>query len=283
MRLAGYALIAAVVAAPVTAAADIYKFVDADGVVHFTTTKPGVPNAQVYARGTGSSSGSGTTPRPGVVPFAPQDRDLTRYSRYDDHIRQAAALYQIPEALVRAVIKVESDYDARAVSYAGARGLMQLMPETAERLGVKDIHDPRENIFGGVRYLRVLANMFNGNLELTCAGYNAGENAVVTHGGIPPYAQTRDYVVKVTKFYRRYRTITDVVEASLAPPEPAAVAVVAPASATWTQVNGSAAAGASASSLPPGPWNGGGAAAGGGAAGLPPGPWSQPAPAATPR
>src|SRR5262249_61819970 len=117
-------------------------------------------------------------------------------------------------------IKVESDYDPRAISYAGPRGLMQLMPETAERLGVKDINDPRENIFGGVRYLRLLANMFNGDLDFTVAAYNAGENAVIQHGGIPPYAQTRDYVVKVNRFYRRYRTIPDVVEASLAAPEP---------------------------------------------------------------
>ncbi len=130
-------------------------------------------------------------------------------------IRQAATLYQIPEPLVRAVIKVESDYDPRAVSHAGARGLMQLMPGTADRLGVKDISDPRENVFGGVRYLRVLANMFNGDLELTVAAYNAGEAAVMNHGGIPPFAETRDYVVKVTKFYRRYRSIPDVVEASI--------------------------------------------------------------------
>ena len=94
-------------------------------------------------------------------------------------IREAATLYQIPEELVRAVIKVESDYDPRAVSRVGAQGLMQLMPETAQRMQVKDSMDPRENILGGVRYLRVLANMFNGDLQLTVAGYNAGENAVV--------------------------------------------------------------------------------------------------------
>jgi soluble lytic murein transglycosylase-like protein len=126
---------------------------------------------------------------------------------------------------------VESDYDPRAVSYAGARGLMQLMPETAARMQVKDINDPRENIFGGVRYLRVLANMFNGDLELSVAGYNAGEGAVVQYGGIPPYAQTRDYVVKVTKFYRRYRTILDPLEARLAPPEPPPMMFAAPAGA----------------------------------------------------
>jgi soluble lytic murein transglycosylase-like protein len=193
-----------------TAAADIYHFVDADGVVHFTNNRPNDPKYKVYMR-----SSDGARARPGVVPFMPQDKDLGRFTRYDEWIRQAATLYQIPEQLVRAVIKVESDYDPRAVSVAGARGLMQLMPDTAERLQVRDIDDPRENIFGGVRFLRVLANDFNGDLELTVAAYNAGGEAVMRFGGIPPFQQTRDYVVKVTSFYRRYRMVPDVVEASL--------------------------------------------------------------------
>ena len=222
-------LLAACALVPAPASADIYQWTDADGVVHFTNRPTGNPAAKVYIKGGGGAAGS-TTPRPGVVPFAPQDRDPSRYTRFDDHIRQAAALYQIPESLVRAVIKVESDYDPRAVSYAGARGLMQLMPETAERMQVRDINDPRENIFGGVRYLRVLANMFNGDLDLTIAGYNAGEGAVVQYGGIPPYQQTRDYVVKVTQFYRRYRSIPDVVDASLlqAPAPPSVLNPPAP-------------------------------------------------------
>ncbi len=197
---------------PHSSGADIYRWTDADGVVHFANR----PNAgaKVYLKGSAPAGVSAA--RSGVAPFAPQDRDPSRYTRFDEPIRQAAALYQIPESLVRAVIKVESDYDPRAVSSSGARGLMQLMPETAERMQVKDINDPRDNIFGGVRYLRVLANMFNGDLELTVAGYNAGEGAVVQHGGIPPYAQTKDYVVKVTQFYRRYRTIPDVIDASVA-------------------------------------------------------------------
>lgn len=207
---------------PLTAGADtIYKTVNADGSISFTS-RPSGANSTVAIKSDNRAS------RTGLPAFAPQDKDLSRYTRYDEHIRGAASLYQIPEQLVRAVIKVESDYDPRAISSAGARGLMQLMPETAERLGVKDIGDPRENIYGGVRYLRVLANMFNGDLDFTIAAYNAGENAVISHGGIPPYAQTRDYVVKVTKFYRRYRTIPDVVDASLAPPEPAPIIVNAP-------------------------------------------------------
>jgi soluble lytic murein transglycosylase-like protein len=199
---------------PLTATADtIYKTVNPDGSISFTSRPSAGATVAIKS----------DTKRVGLPAFAPQDKDLSRYTRYDEHIRGAAALYQIPEQLVRAVIKVESDYDPRAISSAGARGLMQLMPDTAERLGVKDISDPRENIFGGVRYLRLLANMFNGDLDFTIAAYNAGENAVITHGGIPPFAQTRDYVVKVTKFYRRYRTIPDVVDASLAPPEPAPI------------------------------------------------------------
>ena len=206
---------------PLTAAADIYQTVGPDGTVSFTS-RP-ASGGKLYLKGDAARP-----TRAGGPSFAPQEKDLSRYSRYDEHIRAAATLYQLPEQLVRAVIKVESDYDPRALSSAGARGLMQLMPETAERLGVKDINDPRENIYGGVRYLRLLANMFNGNLDFTIAAYNAGENAVISHGGIPPYAQTRDYVVKVTKFYRRYRTIPDVVDASLAPAEPAPIVIHAP-------------------------------------------------------
>jgi soluble lytic murein transglycosylase-like protein len=93
---------------------------------------------------------------------------------------------------------------------------MQLMPETAQRMQVRDVMDPRENILGGVRYLRVLANMFNGDLELTLAGYNAGENAVVRHGGIPPFDETEDYVARVLAYYRRYRETRDPVAASVA-------------------------------------------------------------------
>jgi soluble lytic murein transglycosylase-like protein len=200
------------VALPLTASADIYQYVDSEGVIHFSTAKPNGA-AKLYIKSTEKTA---ATPRPGVTPVAPQDRDPTRFTRYDEHIRQAATLYQIPEALIRAVIKVESDYDARAVSYAGARGLMQLMPETAAGLGVKDIHDPRENIFGGVRYLRVLANLFNGDLELTIAAYNAGDGAVIQYGGIPPYNETKNYVVQVTRYYRRYRAIPDPIDASLA-------------------------------------------------------------------
>jgi soluble lytic murein transglycosylase-like protein len=111
---------------------------------------------------------------------------------------------------------VESNYDPRAVSQTGAQGLMQLMPETALRMQVRDAFDPRENIFGGTRYLRVLANMFNGDLTLTVAGYNAGEAAVVRYAGIPPFEETQGYVTRVLTYYRRYRTMGDPALASRA-------------------------------------------------------------------
>jgi soluble lytic murein transglycosylase-like protein len=190
------------------ASADIFQYTDKDGVVHIVNAVPHGVNAQLLVRG-------GNAPKTGAPIVAPSDHDPARFTRYDEWIRQACTLYQIPEQLVRAVIKVESDYDPRAISVSGARGLMQLMPDTAERMQVRDIDDPRENIFGGVRLLRILANAFNGDLSLTIAAYNAGPDAVMRHGGIPPFDQTRSYVVKVTNFYRRYRSIPDVVEASV--------------------------------------------------------------------
>jgi soluble lytic murein transglycosylase-like protein len=207
------AVIASAILLPALARADIYTYTGADGTVHFTNTPGGDKRYRLYIRGNGWEGKSSVAP--GVVPVAPSDHDVARYTRYDDWIREAATLYQIPEQLVRAIIRCESDYDPRAVSVSGARGLMQLMPDTASLMQVRDIEDPRENIFGGVRLLRILANEFNGDLELTVAAYNAGDGAVIRFGGIPPYVQTRDYVVHVTKFYRRYRSVADVIEASL--------------------------------------------------------------------
>ncbi len=177
---------------PSQSRADIYQTVGPDGVVSFTNAKS--PGSKLYQK---------TPPKAQV--FLPADTSPERYTRYDNWIREAATLYQIPEALIRAVIRVESDFDPRAVSPANARGLMQMIPETAERMLVSDVFDPRQNIFGGVRYLRVLANTFNGDLALTVAAYNAGEGAVIRHGGIPPYPETQDYVVRVIGYYRQYR------------------------------------------------------------------------------
>lgn len=174
---------------PCLAQADIERTVDEDGVISIVSK----PKAS-RAKKPGSSSRV----------HMPSDQSVARLSRYDQHIRAAAQLYRIPEALVRAVIQVESNFDPRALSPAGAHGLMQLMPQTAARMQVADIFDPRQNIYGGVRYLRILANLFNGDIHLTVAAYNAGEGAVIRYGGIPPYEETQNYVVKVLENYRRY-------------------------------------------------------------------------------
>jgi soluble lytic murein transglycosylase-like protein len=199
---------------PALSSADIYSYVDREGVAHFTNKPSGDARYRLYMKARDGAKHRGDLP-----PVGPSDTSVERFSRYGDVIHEAAALYQIPEELVRAVIKVESDYDPRAVSRVGAQGLMQLMPETAQRMQVRDVMDPRENVLGGVRYLRVLANMFNGDLQLTLAGYNAGENAVVRHGGIPPFDETEDYVARVLAYYRRYRETRDPVAASAATPD----------------------------------------------------------------
>lgn len=135
-----------------SASADIYTYTDSDGVVHFTNNKSA-------GAGAGAKLYIKTAPKPrgeaGAMPFMPSDTNPERFTRYDEVIRQAGTLYQIPVELIRALIKVESDYDPRAVSIAGARGLMQMMPATAERMQVRDMFDPRESIFGGVRYMRI--------------------------------------------------------------------------------------------------------------------------------
>lgn len=119
---------------------------------------------------------------------------------FDHHIEAAAALHHLDPNLVKAVIKAESDFDRWAVSSKGAQGLMQLWPPTARRFGVSDPFDARQNIFAGTQYLRILLDMFQGDLSLALAGYNAGENAVRRYGGIPPYRETRNYVRKVHRF-----------------------------------------------------------------------------------
>ena len=206
--LAGLTVLAAL---PGRASADLYSFVDKDGSIHFTNKPKNDGRYKLAIKGSSSKSGAGRAP----AVFLPGDKSPDRFTRYDPWIKQAAALYRIPEPLVRAVIKCESNYDPRAVSPAGAHGLMQLMPETALRMQVRDVFDPRENIFGGTRLLRVLANDFNGSLELTIAGYNAGEGAVMKYGGIPPYPETQGYVTCVLAAYQRYRSMDDPVVASM--------------------------------------------------------------------
>jgi hypothetical protein len=117
-------------------------------------------------------------------------------------VEQAASRLQVDPELVHAIIKVESEYDPKAVSRKGAMGLMQLIPETAQRFGVEEPFNPRENIEGGVSYLKHLLDLYGGNLSLSLAAYNAGEGAVQRFGGVPSFPETQDYVRKVTNIYQ---------------------------------------------------------------------------------
>jgi hypothetical protein len=139
-----------------------------------------------------------------MAPAAKTGTVSTGDAKLDELIAAAATRYRLDPRLIVAVMRQESSFNPRAVSPKGARGLMQLMPATAARFGVKDIHDPAQNIDGGARYLRFLLDNFNGNLELALAGYNAGENAVARYGNrIPPYRETMDYVQRISAHYNR--------------------------------------------------------------------------------
>ncbi|HUP49537.1 MAG TPA: lytic transglycosylase domain-containing protein [Thermoanaerobaculia bacterium] len=140
--------------------------------------------------------------RPGNYEWLARQHD--RRTRYDALIEHYARQYRVDPVLIRAVIQVESDFNPQCVSKKGARGLMQLMPGTARRYKVTDVHDPAQNIRGGVHYLRDLLEMFRDDLTRALAAYNAGENAVIRHGGIPPYEETITYVKRaLTVYYGR--------------------------------------------------------------------------------
>lgn len=176
-----------------SAEAQTYRLEAPDGTVHFTNT----PTDPRYQR-----LGLTVAPAPPALlplPSRPGAPSVSA-SRFDEFISTAAARYAVPERLIRAVIRVESGFNPRAVSRKGARGLMQLMPETASLLGVRDSFDPLENIDGGVRHLRGLIDRL-GELPLVLAAYNAGERAVASFRGIPPYPETRDYVTRVLQLF----------------------------------------------------------------------------------
>ncbi len=195
------------VAAP--AAADIYSYTDARGVVHLTNIRPRGKAAGRWKRVSNEAAVGKAAARRGDCrgcdPVPARDRSPERFSRFDAFISEAAQLYAIPETLIRAVIKVESDYDPQVVSSAGARGLMQLMPSVTRDMGVSNVHDPRENILGGTRLLRVLANRYDGDLVRTIAAYHAGVGSLARYSdSVPPYPNTRKYLRMVLDRYQQY-------------------------------------------------------------------------------
>ena len=129
---------------------------------------------------------------------------VTDPTSYDRLIRRTASRHQVDPALIKAVMHIESGFNPHAVSDKGAQGLMQVMPETGQRYGADDLFDPVQNVTAGVMYLKDLQKLFKNNTRLVLAAYNAGENAVLRYKGVPPYDETRGYVVKVMKMHRSY-------------------------------------------------------------------------------
>jgi len=193
-----FLLAIALLALPAAARPPLHTWTDKEGVLHIEDVPP--PPAKASPR-----KGS----KPAQVNVPAQKKGERWWERRSDappdEIDKAAARYKIPAELVRAVIWAESAGDGGAISSAGAIGLMQLMPRTAGEMYVEDPVDPAQNIMGGTRYLRWLANQFNGDMMLTLAAYNAGPEAVRKYGGIPPFEETREYVKRVIAYYQQLR------------------------------------------------------------------------------
>jgi len=199
-RIAPCGLLGLLLAAAPVVANDIYKYTDDDGTVTYSGLKPLrgpyeklEPNCLLSYIGCELSRSDWSR-----VPLNQRD--------YLQHIRDVAERHGLEPALVRAVVHAESNFNHRAVSRAGAQGLMQLMPKTQLQLGVRDPFDVHDNLDGGTRLLKELLNRYRNNLRFAAAAYNAGPEAVERYRGIPPYEETRNYVRRVTELYSRYKT-----------------------------------------------------------------------------
>jgi len=166
--------------------ADIYRYRDKDGVWHFTNIK--------------------TDKRYKLFIRSYRKKPAQYIKDYDGIIKQASRRFRVDPSLIKAVIKAESDFNRKAVSHKGAKGLMQLMPGTANDMKVENPFNPEENIFGGTRYLSLLLDRYKNNKKLSLAAYNAGPEAVETYNGIPPYPETKAFIKRVLRYYNRYKT-----------------------------------------------------------------------------
>lgn len=183
-------------------AGGIFKYVERDGTIVYTNVPPRGWQARQAKKLEGNFRAAPSTAMPAKVTAASK----SALTSFDDFIEDAAIKYKVPSHLVRAVMHAESAFDPNAISVVGASGLMQLMPGTAQEMFVKDIFDARENVEGGVRYLRVLANEFDGDMVKMVAAYNAGPEAVRKYNGqVPPYPETQAYVRKVLALYFQYK------------------------------------------------------------------------------
>lgn len=184
--------------------ADVYRYQDEDGVVHFTNV-PTDSKYRLFLKE--AQKGQASLPSKGIgktLSSKISNSDKVTFLR--NHIDEASQQYGIDPKLVQAVIRVESNFDPQALSPKGAQGLMQLMPQTARELQVFDPFSPRDNIVGGARYLRHLLDLFNQDVSLALAAYNAGPEKVNLYRGIPPYVETRTYVQKVLQVYSRLKS-----------------------------------------------------------------------------
>jgi hypothetical protein len=228
-RIVGIVACLLVVALPAVAAAELYKYERPDGSVLITTERRPDLELKGIVGGGGSGSGgtssddsnaSDTEPEPSSEssastsstsrrePETTSTERLEQFSgdredRFDDIIREASRAYDVPFSFIKAVVRVESNFKPDATSHAGAMGLMQLMPKTAQFLSVTEPYDPRQNIFGGTKLLRQLIDRYDGDINLILSAYNAGGAAVEAYNGIP-YRETRRYVASVYKWYKRY-------------------------------------------------------------------------------
>lgn len=171
---------------PVSSYADIYKYVDENGITHFTNIRSDI-RYTLYMK------------------EARENPDAF-INKYEEIIRQASEKFRIEPSLVKAVIKAESGFDHRAVSSKGAQGLMQLMPGTASDMEVDDPFNPENNIFGGTRYLSKMMERFNNNVRFALAAYNAGPDKVEEYSGVPPFKETETFIKRVMKYFDQYKS-----------------------------------------------------------------------------